>query len=289
MSVRGSAGMPLRLACVRWMNRFSIAARLSAAQAAITMIVALLASCGGGGSSGPVGGEATPATTVYANSVVVGAAVPQWLVYSAASGTGPSQATVTSTAASPLLPLGTTAVLAEHVEPALAGLRVACVSGRGDSTNVISNINLGVIAESAAVLLDTSWTPTDANIAWGAAVASGGAWLGWENCGVKPEGLPSPSSRLVPTPAGGYAEDVYDGNPGTTFQTIRRDVSAADVAAMLSAAGLLDRSDPQRPLQLLLRAHDDAAGHRVFIETGMPAAGAAASARGFVALYVPGA
>ena len=268
------------------MNRFSIGARLTAPHAALAGIMALLASCGGGGSSQPPGQETTPVLTVYANSVVVGFAAPQSLVYSASSGS--SQATVTANSASPLLPPGITAVLAEHLEPGLAGLRVACVSGRGDSTNVIGNINLGVIAESAAVLLDSRWNPADAPSAWSTAVADGGAWLGWENCGVKPEGLPSPSSRLVPTAAGGYAEDVYDGNPGTTFQTIRRDVSAADVAAMVSTAGLLDRSDPQRPLQLLLRAYDDGAGHRVFIESGMPAAGAAASARGFVALYVPG-
>jgi hypothetical protein len=250
-------------------------------------LAALLASCGGGGSSSPAGTPSTTAaTTTYANSIVVGATAPRSVMYTAAA--SPGQATVTSTEGSPLLPPGTTPVVAEHVDASLPGLRVVCVSGRGETTNVVANVNLGVIAESAAVLLDTGWHAVDATAAWSAVVASGGAWLGWENCGVKPEGAPSPSSRFVPTAAGGYAEDVFDGNPGTTFQAIRRNVTPADVAAMLSSNGLLALDDPLRPLQLLLRAYADGAGQVVLVETGAPASGALASARGFVALYVPG-
>ncbi|MDQ6639620.1 MAG: hypothetical protein M3Z15_08150 [Pseudomonadota bacterium] len=249
-------------------------------------VACLLASCGGGGSSSHADvTPMTPNTTTYPNSIVVGATVPQSLIYSAAAAA--SQATVANSVASPLLPLGSTPILAEHVDASLPGLREVCVSGRGESTNVVANINLGVNAESAAVLLDTGWHTVDAMSTWSAAVASGGAWLGWENCGVKPEGAPSPSSRLVPTAAGGYAEDVFDGNPGTTFQAVRRNVAPADVAAMLSSAGLLALDDPQRPLQLLLRAYADGAGHVILVETGAPASGAAASARGFIALYVP--
>jgi hypothetical protein len=251
-------------------------------------MAALLASCGGGGSTSPAdSAPTTPSTTTYENSIVVGATSPQTLVYTAAA-TAAAQATVTSTVGSPLLPLGTTPVLAEHVDASLPGLRVVCVSGRGESTGVVTRIDLGVIAESAAVLFDARWHGVDSTAAWAAAVASGNAWSGWENCGVKPEGAPSPSSRLVPTAAGGYAEDVYDGNPGTTFQAIRRNVAPADVTAMLSPAGLLAVDDPLRPLQLRLRAYADAAGHVVFVETGAPASGAPASALGFVALYVTG-
>jgi hypothetical protein len=255
-------------------------------------IASLLAACGGGGgSSGPSDSmaptpPAAPAATTYAHSVVLAASAPQSIVYRAAAGA--SQATVSTTSAAPLLPLGTTPVLAEHVEPGLSGLRVVCISGRGESTNVVSDINLGVIAESAAVLLDTTWNATDAAAAWSAAAASGSAWSGWENCGAKPEGLPSPSSRLVSTAVGGYAEDVFDGNPGTTFQAIRRNVTATDVTAMLSATGLVATSDPVRPLLLMLRAYADVAGHVVFVETGLPTTGAAPSTRGFVALYVAG-
>lgn len=82
--------------------------------------------------------------------MVLGASTLQSIVYSAAAGAG--QATVTTAAASPLLQLDTTPILAEHVEPSLSGLRVVCISGRGESTNVVAGINLGVIAESAAVL-----------------------------------------------------------------------------------------------------------------------------------------
>lgn len=248
----------------------------------------LLAACGGGGdsSSGTSAPPPAASTTLYANSVVLGSATPQSIVYLPASGA--SQATVTTSLASTLLPLGTTAVLAEHVEPGLAGLREICVSGHGDSTNIVENINLGVVTESAAILMDASWSATDSTAAWAGAVANAGAFSGWQNCGAKPEGLPSRSSRLVPTPAGGYAEDVYDGNPGTNFNILRYNAAAADVAAMLAPAGLLSQNDPNRPLQLTLRAYGDGAGHVVFVESGRPAAGAPASTRGFVAVYVPG-
>jgi hypothetical protein len=253
--------------------------------AVLTSLLSIAAAgCGGGADTAPPSGPV--ATTIaYPQSVVLGAPAPQALLYVASQGSQP--ASVTATAASPLLAAGPTPLLAEHLEAGLPGLRVACVSGRGDSTNVISNINLGVISESAAVLLDGGWRPVDAAVAWSRAVASGAAWLGWENCGVKPEGPPSPSSRLVPGADGGYAEDVYDGNPGTTFNVVRRVVSSADTAALLSAAGLANLDDPLRPLQLTLRAFSDAAGQIVFIEMGTPLAGAPVSARGFIALYVP--
>jgi len=248
------------------------------------MLGAALAACGGGGSDAPMP-PGPPATIDYPHSVALGLAAPADLVYAAAVGT--AAATVTGPNAATLLPAGTTALLAEHSDPRLPGLRVACVSGNGDSTNVVAGINLGVIAESAAVLLDARWSAVDPAQAWSAAVASGAAWSGWENCGVKPEGAPSPSSRLVPEADGGYSEDVYDGNPSTTFNVVRRQVAPAEVDAMLSPAGGMNAEDSQRPLQLTLRAYGDAGGHTVFIEIGVPAAGAPAAARGFIALYAP--
>jgi len=252
-------------------------------RAVLAVLTSALAACGGGGSA-TTDPPVTPAEIDYPNSIVVGASAPQALVYHPAVGAMPAM--VSAGSASGLLAAGNTAVLAEHVEATLPGLRVVCVSGRGESTGVISAINLGVIAESAAVLLDARWGATDAGLAWAGAVTRGKGWLGWENCGVKPEGAPSPSSRLVPAADGGYAEDIFDGNPGTTFNTISTTATAASVAAMLSAAGRLAPDDPLRPLQLTLRAYADNSGHTVFVETGTPVPGAPAAARGFVALYV---
>ena len=253
-----------------------------AARFVFAVLVAALAACGSSGDSSP----STPTTPTidYPNSIALGAPVPQALVYTAGSATTPAM--VIAPAASALLAAGTTPLVADHTDPALPGLRVACVSGTGDSTNVVTGINLGVISQSAAVLFDADWNPVESSSAWAAAVASGGAWLGWENCGVKPEGLPTPSSRLLPTSDGGYTEDVYDGNPSTTFNVVRRQVAPAEVAAMLSTDGDLTTEDPLRPLRLTWRAYADGAGHMVFVEVGVPAAGAPASTRGFVALYV---
>jgi hypothetical protein len=252
--------------------------------AASLAIAAGLSGCGGGGGDGDVPIPVSNRTE-YRHSVVVGVAGEQTLVHT--PGTGTTAATVTAASASALLAAGTTALVAEHAEPTLPGVIVACVSGTGESTNVITGINPGVIAESAAILFDDRWQPVDASAAWAAAVASGRAWAGWENCGVKPEGLPSPSSTLTPLRGGGYSEDVYDGNPGTTFNVVRSNVSAAEVAARISAQGELTSEDPLRPLRLTLTAWRSDAGTVVFVETGVPTAQAPAAARGFIALYVP--
>lgn len=250
--------------------------------APIAIAAAGLAGCGGGDGTAP-----PPASiaTEYRHSVVAGLAGEQTLLYTPGSGT--VAATVAASNGSALLPDGTTPLVAEHTESTLPGLRIVCVSGRGESTNVITGINPGVIAESAAVLFDDRWQAVDTSAAWAAAVASGTALEGWENCGVKPEGLPSPSSRLTPTGNGGYTEDVYDGNPGTTFNVVRRNVGAADVAALLSAKGEATTEDPLRPLTLMLRAWRNDAGTVVLVETGVPTIQAPAGARGFIALYVP--
>lgn len=246
-----------------------------------------LAGCGGGGgdsSSGTVAVTApvpppTATTIDYPRSVVLGLTAVQDVVYASAVGAVPASVTVPS--ASTLLRVGASAVVAEHVEGTLAGLRVVCASGNGQSTNVVTGINPGVLAKSAAVLLDTGWTATDATAAWTAATSRGGAWVGWENCGVKPEGSPSPSSRLTPRPDGGYGEDVFDGNPGTTYNVVTRGVAATVVAAMLSDAGYASVEDPARPLRLRLRAYRDGSGNTIFVEIGDPVPGA----QGFVAPY----
>lgn len=258
----------------------------------LTVLTLALAGCGGGGGSSDSGAAGTPpamappatSTTVdYPRSIVLGAAAAQDVVYTPAFGATPASVAVTS--ASTLLRVGANPVVAEHVESALAGLRIVCASGNGQSTNVVTGINPGVLAKSAALLLDTNWTAIDATAAWTTATTRGGTWVGWENCGVKPEGSPSPSSRLTPSSDGGYGEDIYDGNPGTTFNVVTRRVAASVVTAMLSDAGYLTTDDPQRLLRLTLRAYRDGAGNTIFVEIGSPAPGASAATQGFVSPY----
>ena len=244
---------------------------------------AALPGCGGGTDEATTPSAAM--ATEYRHSVVVGLTGEQTLLYRA--GAGANAATVSASTGSSLLPAGATALVAEHIEPPLPGLRIVCVSGKGESTNVLAGINAGVIAKSAAVLLDDHWQVVDAKVAWGDAAAMGAAYQGWENCGVKPEGPPSPSSLLVAAHDGSYTEDVYDGNPGTTFSVIRRIVTAADVDAMLAPQGATPTENPLRPLVLMLRAWRNDAGRVVFVETGVPTAQAPADARGFIALYIP--
>jgi hypothetical protein len=257
-------------------------------------LAAALAStgCGGGGSAPPPAppppapAPPPPAAEDDPGSVVLGVAGAQDLQF--IPGMGAVQAQVIAPTASTLLAAGINPLTAEHDDPTSPGVRVACVSAPGDTTNVVTGINLGVIGKSAAVLFSSAWRVVDANAAWSGAVAGAGAWSGWENCGLKPEGLPSPSSLLRPASDGGYGEDVYDGNPGTTFETITQQVPAAQVTAMLSDAGFPTTADPTRPLVLTLRAWADGAGHQVFVERGEPATGARTGTLGFVALYERG-
>jgi hypothetical protein len=247
---------------------------------------ALLVACGGGGSdtSTTASAPVPPATTAYPNSVVLGATGVQSLEYTVAAGA--VAATITAAASSPYLPAARASLIAEHRDARYPGLILACVSGRGDSTNVITGINLGVITQSVAALLDGSWRAVNTEVAWASAASSGGTWVGWENCGAKPEGPPSPSSRLFPAADKGYAEDIYDGNPSTSFNSVRRPVTPQEVDKLISNEGLLTTEDPLRPLRLTLRAYANDKGDVVFIEVGEPIAIAPPSARGFIALYL---
>jgi hypothetical protein len=258
--------------------------------AALAVALGLLASsCGGGGGGG---GAATPAgepaatSTPYAHSVALGSWSPQSIAYAAGSGTTADM--VTSAAASPLLPQGAAPLLARHGEASLPGALEVCVSGTGDSTNVVAPINIGVVAQSAAVLLDASWSPVpDAAAAWAELARRKAVLTGWENCGVKPEGAPSPSSRLTVQADGSYAEDVYDGNPGTTYNVVSQVFSAAQVTAMLGPQGWSTVADPARPMQLFWRIYANGQGQQLLIEMGVPRPTAPASLKGFIALYVP--
>ncbi len=262
----------------------------------------LLSACGGGGAgtgaqppaanpaggagSSSGGGGTTPTQTLYAKSVGLGSWASQAITYTVAGPTTPAE--VTSSVSSALLPIGTTPLVAEHAEASLPGALEVCVSGDGESTNVISPINLGVISQSAAVLLDAGWSPVaDPAGAWTALAQRGAVLTGWENCGVKPEGAPSPSSLLTAQADGSYAENVYDGNPGTTFNVISQVVPAMQMAAMLTNSGFATTADPLRPMQLYWRIFADGAGRQALIEMGLPRPSAPQSLKGFIALYVP--
>ena len=172
----------------------------------------------------------------------------------------PAEATVTTTSASTLLPIGTTPVLAEHPESHCLDCACVCISGFGETMNVVTHVNPGVIAESAAVLLDSGWSATDPG-PWSAAAASGGAWIGWENCGVKPEGLPSRRRASFPRRRAATSRTSSTAIPERPSRSSAASVARGDVAAMLSPAGLLALDDLERPLQLTLRAYADGAGH----------------------------
>jgi hypothetical protein len=245
----------------------------------------ILAGCGGGtspvASGTPVSGPPLPFQ--YADSVVVGTLAQQSITYTSATST--TLAYVTAVNQSPLLGVGNTSIIGEHVDSALPGLREVCVSGDGQSVNVIDNINLGVNAKSAALLLDQTWSAADSSDAWAAAVSAGTKLSGWENCGVKAEGLPSQSSLLSPLGDGSYSEDVYDGNPGTTFNTITQTVSASQVNAMLAPGGYASGADPTRPLQLYLRAFKSTAGALIFVEIGIASEPGEDPGKGFIEFY----
>ncbi len=70
-------------------------------------------------------------------------------------------------------------------------------------------------------MLDGSWTASttpDAN--WSALGASAAVFDGWENCGAKAEGSPSPSSTLTINADGSFSDNVFDGNPTTTVTIV---------------------------------------------------------------------
>jgi hypothetical protein len=217
--------------------------------------------------------------------VVLGLSEPQSLVWrDALPGL---TATLTAPAAGSLLTAGLNHVVADFRAVGIPGMRMVCVSGRGESTGTFTRINLGVLAVSAAVLFDAMWNPVDTESAWVAARQR--TWSGWENCGVKAEGAPSPSSKLMARADGGYDEDIYDGNPGTNFNILRFGVDVATARSMRSPSGWATTEDPSRPLVLTWRAWRNDAGQVVFVLRGEPRAGAPAGTRGFIAVYVPAA
>jgi len=264
-------------------------------------VPAALMGCGGGSGGGAAstgvsaapptatGGAQAPAV-VFARSQVLGQPSPQELIYVAA--VPPLQAAVQASNGGSLLRAGSTLLTAEFIPDALSDVQVACVSGNGTSIGVLDAINPGVVTVSAAILFGAQWSETDASTAWAAAAAAAEKWNGWENCGVKPEGAASRSSSVAPASNGGYAEDIFIGNPSSNFTTLRFAISPSE-AANMRASGTLTTEDPLRPLRITWRAFKDTAGNTVWVERGEPAAGATAATsataatRGFITLFIP--
>ena len=257
-----------------------------------TFLVLALTSCGGGGTNPPTNPSTTtgsvspaplPTTSIdYPHSLVVGVNGFQDLVLTPMVS---APAVLTAPRASQLLKAGSNLVLTQYNNANLPGLSVACLSGVGSTTNINSDINLGDYSQSAALLMSANWNAVDSVTAWSKAAMSGASWQGWEDCGIKPEGLPSPASTLVPNAQGGYSEAIYDGNPGTTFNVLANNYSASQVASMLSASGLVSTVNPKRSLLLTLRAYADTAGHQIWVEMGYPLTSSDPT-QGFVSLYV---
>jgi hypothetical protein len=269
------------------MTRAAGCDRHALALSAVTAVFAgAMGGCGGGGGSNPSAAPegSSAGTVVYAHSLVLGVPQPQSVTYVPA--VPPLQPVIQTANGGSLLGGGPAALTAEYIPPSAAGVRVSCVSGNGTSIGVLDSINPGVVSVSAAVLFDAGWNESDADSAWAMAAAASERWDGWENCGVKPEGMPFKSSTVTPAANGGYSEDVVVGNPASNFTTLRLDISSL-FAADMRRTGALTSEDPLRPLRLTWRAFKDASGNTVWVERGEPAASAPVGTRGFIALFVP--
>ncbi len=147
------------------------------------------------------------------------------------------------------------------------GAAIACISAPSDAVGPTSGVNLGVYVKSVAVLMDARWHRIDT-----AGALAGRRFENWENCGEKPEGQPSPMSRLMPGTDGGLVEDVFDGNPRTNLNVLRRVWPRPAVQAMLGD-GLAVGG-----MRLRLAAFGNGAS-RLLVLRGDPG--------GFIAAYVP--
>ena len=263
------------------MNKLHLAASLC-----LCLTITMIAGCGGGGDSGnvapvqttPTPGQAVSAAVGYPESVVLGSLVKQPLDLREAA--PPTATVVVAPAASALLSAGSNPLSSLYRNAMTPGALIACVSAPTSSTGLVGGINLGVNIKSAAVLLDNSWT--DAGAA--ALPANGAVFEGWENCGEKPEGKPSPASFRTVLAGGGLRDDIYDGNPSTNLNIITVDTSAAALAAMLSAQGHVTNAMSGAVYTIWLRVYRNASGRMLLVEQGLPRSGPAA--QGYLSMYL---
>jgi hypothetical protein len=259
---------------------------------AAALYLGLAAGCGGGGSGGSNAGPAQvpPATTpvqtgtmsaAYPGSVVLGSLAAQPLELREAA--PPAATVLVAGVQSALLLAGSNPLASLYRNPAAPGALIACVSAPTSSTGLVGGINLGVNIKSAAVLLDNGWSDAGAD-ALTAMAAAGVQFDGWENCGEKPEGRPSPASTRTLLPGGGMRDDIYDGNPSTHLNIITINTSAAQLAAMLSTQGYVATASSGVAYTVWLRVYRSGSGGILLIEQGLPLSGPAS--QGFLSMYL---
>ncbi|ABE37154.1 hypothetical protein [Paraburkholderia xenovorans] len=272
-----------------------IARRPAALFTAALCTATLIGGCGGGnggdggGSSTPAAGTAPsspPNVSVYPNSLTLGSVAAVSLSLIAATTT--TDAMLVSAVAAPLLGAGNNPLVSTHLAANVPGAGTACVSAATDSTGTVTGVNAGVNIRSVAALLDDTWSvPATPSANWAALGASGAVFDGWENCGAKAEGAPSPSSTLTVNADGSFSDNVFDGNPSTTVTTINQSFSAAQASSLLSDAGYSDASQPANPQTIRLKLYRNAAQQTVLVEQGIPVGGATDQHPGFIAIYFP--
>ncbi|WNC93857.1 hypothetical protein RI103_24050 [Paraburkholderia sp. FT54] len=249
---------------------------------------ALMSACGGGGGGGNAAVPPAPSSnaSVYQNSLTLGSVAAVSLSLIAATTT--ANAILVSPIAAPLLAVGNNTLVSTHLATNVAGAGTACVSAPTNSIGTVTGVNAGVNIKSVAALLDNSWSVSATPSAnWTTLGASGAVFDGWENCGAKAEGAPSPSSTLTVNADGSFSDNVFDGNPSTTVTTVNQSFTAAQAASLLSDAGYPDTSQPANPQTIRLRIYHNAAQQTVLVEQGIPASGATNQNPGFVAIYLP--
>ena len=258
--------------------------------AAAFVTASLMTACGGGGGGGS-STTPTPPTqptnaTVYQNSTALGSVATVSLSLIAATTT--ANAMLVSPVAAPLVAAGNTPLVSTHLASNVSGAGTACVSAVANSIGTVQSVNVGVGVKSVAALLDATWSVSGTPSAnWTTLGASGAIFDGWENCGAKAEGAPSPSSTLTVHADGSFSDNVFDGNPSTTVTTVGQNFTAAQAASLLSDSGYLDTSQPANPQTIRLKLYHNAGQQTVLVEQGIPVSGATAQNPGFIAIYFP--
>lgn len=253
-------------------------------------VALLLAACGGGGGNSGSGAAdtppAAPVASVYQNSLTLGSVNPVSL--SIIPATTSTNAMLVSAVAAPLLVAGNNPLVSMHLSTTTPGSGIACVSAPTNSIGTVTGVNAGVNIKSVAALLDGTWSVSATPSAdWMSLGASAAVFDGWENCGAKAEGAPSPSSTLIVNADGSFSDNVFDGNPSTTVTTIEQSFNATQAASLLSANGYLDTSQPATSQTIRLTLYHNAAHQTVLIEQGIPVGGATNPTAGFIAIYFP--
>ncbi|MDP9155993.1 MAG: hypothetical protein M3O74_17290 [Pseudomonadota bacterium] len=253
----------------------------------LALAIVTLTACGGGGSDNAPStapGPVSPVATVYQNSLTLGSVAPQSLSFIAATTT--ANAMIVSPVAAPLLAAGNSPLVSSHFQGGVTGAGIACVSAPTNSIGTVTGVNAGVNIKSVAVLLDGTWTVSTTPAAtWTALVSNAATFDGWENCGAKAEGSPSPSSTLIVAADGSFTDNVFNGNPSTTVSIVDQGFTASQAALMLSDAGYLDASQAGNPQVIHLKIYQNATRQTLIVEQGIPSSGATNSNPGYVAIY----